>query len=78
MQGTMRGVAITVALLLAAAVLTGLLASSLQQRAMSKHPVAETYSPDRDAETDRFGWPVPPKNAEGRSRSAPDESEGGS
>lgn len=78
MQGTMRGVAITVAVLLAAAVMTGLLASSLQQRAMSKHPVVEDYAPDREAGTDRYGWPVPPKNAEGRSRSAPDESEGGS
>jgi hypothetical protein len=76
MERTMRGVAITVALLLAAAVLTGLLASSLQQRAMSKHPVTENYSPGSEAETDRFGWPVPPKNAEGRSRSAPDESDG--
>jgi hypothetical protein len=77
MEKTMRGVAITVALLLAAAVLTGLLASSLQQRAISTHPVAEDYSPASEAETDRYGWPVLPRDAEGRSRSASDESDDG-
>jgi hypothetical protein len=74
----MRGVAITVALLVAAAMMTGWLASSLQQRAMARHPVVEDYAPDREAGTDRYGWPVPPKNAEGRSRPTPDESEDGS
>jgi hypothetical protein len=78
MERTMRGVAITVALLLAAGALTGFLASGLQQRAMSKHPVAEDYSPRSEAETDRFGWPVPPKNAEGLSRPAADAVDGGS
>lgn len=78
MHKTMTGLATSLAMLLGALAVTGILALVLQERALSNHRVANDYAPDNEARTDRFGWPAEPRthasdavSEKGRSRLVP-------
>ena len=56
----MRGLVVTVVLLLGALAATGMLAASLQQKATAGHHVDEDFLPGGEA-IDRQGWRIEPK-----------------
>jgi hypothetical protein len=58
MDGLMKGLAATVAMLLAALVLTSALAVGLQWRAMKQDRVEEGFSPVSDSPEDPSGSPA--------------------
>lgn len=77
MYRTMRGLLASLVMLLGALAVTGLLASSLQDKATAGHRVDEGYLPGGEAATDGWGWRVEPKavrtdqdSAKARSRPA--------
>jgi hypothetical protein len=55
MHRTLRGLALAFAMLLGALTLTGLVATSLQNRAVEK---PDAYSPASEAIVDSLGWPI--------------------
>jgi hypothetical protein len=58
MYRTMRGLTLALVMLLGALSLTGLLASSLQQRAEESQSIPGGYSPAYGATVDSSGWPI--------------------
>jgi hypothetical protein len=56
----MRGLVVTLVLLLGALAVTGMLATSLQEKAMAGHRVDEDFLPGGEA-IDRQGWRIEPK-----------------
>jgi hypothetical protein len=64
MSRTMRGLVATLVLLIGALALTGMLASSLQEKATSGHRIDEDFLPGGEA-IDRQGWPIEPKAVRG-------------
>jgi hypothetical protein len=78
MHRTVKGLATSLAMLLGALAVTGIVALTLQERAVASHRVANDYAPDSEARTDRFGWPAEPRtnasdavSEKGRSRLVP-------
>lgn len=90
MNGTMRGLLATLVMLLGGLMVTGLVASGLQEKATAGHGVDENYLPGGEALTDRWGWRLEPRairsdagqadtDAEkARNRPKPDGFDGGS
>lgn len=84
MYRTMRGLLATLVMLLGALAMTGLLASSLQNKATADHHVDEGFLPGDEALTDRFGWRIEPKAVRSddaaadkeRSRPSPESDDG--
>lgn len=83
MSRTMRGLLATLVMLLGALAMTGMLASSLQEKARSSQHVDEDFLPGGEA-IDRHGWRIEPKavrsddtgqSQKARSRSTPDGSD---
>jgi hypothetical protein len=64
MSRTMRGLVATLVLLLGALAVTGMLASSLQEKATAGHRVDEDFLPGGDT-IDRQGWRIEPKAVRG-------------
>jgi hypothetical protein len=60
MSRTIRGLVATLVLLLGALVVTGILATSLQEKATAGHRVDEDFMPGGEA-IDRQGWRIEPK-----------------
>jgi hypothetical protein len=56
----MRGLVVTLVLLLVALAMTGMLASSLQEKATSGHRVDEDFLPGGEG-IDRSGWQIEPE-----------------
>ena len=60
MSRTLRGLVATLLLLLGALAVTGMLASSLQEKATAGHRVDEDFLPGGES-IDRQGWRIEPK-----------------
>lgn len=58
MSRTIKGLTLALVMLLGALALTGLLATSLQQRAQESLSTPGGYSPREGATVDERGWPV--------------------